>query len=63
MKEELNKENKTKESITNTSKQKEGAIRDEDQENNRTVSLLKEFQKNSPILINETIDCNLENGL
>ena len=63
IKDELHKENKTKESITSTSKQKEGAIRDEDQENNKTVSLLKEFQKNDPILINETIDCNLVNGL
>ena len=63
IKDELHKENKTKESITSTSKQKEGAIRDEDQENNKTVSLLKEFQKNDPILINETIDCNLVNDV
>ena len=63
IKDELHKENKTKESITSTSKQKEGANRDEDQENNKTDSLLKEFQKSDPILINETIDCNLVNGL
>ena len=63
IKEELHKENKTKENITSTSKQKEGAIRDEDQENNEIVSLLKESEKNNPILIKETIDCNLVNGL
>ena len=63
IKEELHKENKTKENITGTSKQKEGAIRDEDQENNKTVSLLKESQKKNPILINETIVCTLVNGL
>ena len=63
IKDELHKENKTKESITSTSKQKEGAIRDEDQENNKTVNLLKESQRNNPILINQTIDCNLVNGL
>ena len=63
IKDELHKENQTKESITSTSKQKEGAIREEDQENNKTVSLLKEFQKSDPILINKTIDCNLANGL
>ena len=45
IKDELHKENKTKESITSTSKQKEGAIRDEDQGNNKTGRLLKEFQK------------------
>ena len=48
--------------FTSTSKQKEGAIGDKDQDK-KTVSLLKEPQKNNPILINETIDCNLLNGL
>ena len=59
----MHKENKTKENITSTYKQKEGAIRDKGQENNKTVSLLKESQINNPILKNETIDCNLVNGL
>ena len=57
------KENKTKENIASTSKQKEGRIRDEDQENNKAANLLKESQKNNPILGNETIDRNLVNDL
>ena len=63
IKEELYKENKTKENVTSASEQKEGAIRDDDPEKNQTVSLLKESQKNNPNLINETLVCNLENDL
>ena len=33
------------------------------QKKNQTVSLLKEPQKNNPNLINETLNCNLVNGL